>query len=178
MKILFLDIDGVLNSQRSFAAFQHREKRNLPSAKDSQLAYFYKITTRTLDKVAVGLVNRVVKETGAKVVLTSTHRKHFLKRDGVHEEFCILDIQIYLKALGLKIDMIDATPVTARGHRGTEIKQWLDSRKDVEAYAIIDDDSDMLQEQLPFFVKTPGSDGMSFENYRDLRKILTGEKDA
>jgi hypothetical protein len=38
-----------------------------------------------------------------------------------------------------------------KGCRGEEIKEWLDNQNDVDDYAIIDDDSDMLEEQFNHF---------------------------
>ena len=175
MKVIFLDIDGVLNSQRSFAALQHREKRFKTSSKDNTLQYFYKITMMTLDKVAVGLINRVVSETDAKIVLSSTHRKHF--NNPATGEYCMADIQIYLKALGIKGEVIGCTPITNKGFRGEEIKMWLGEHPEVTKYAIIDDDSDMLEEQHDFFVHTDGADGISFADYRMLVKILEKKSD-
>lgn len=40
---------------------------------------------------------------------------------------------------------------------------------------ILDDDSDMLEEQMPFFVKTSTYNGLLFENYLKARRILSGD---
>jgi hypothetical protein len=173
MKILFLDIDGVLNSQRSFYALGHKKARLRDAYNDS---YYARITKATIDEIAVGLINRVIKETRAKVVVSSTHRKHFRDSDnpGQHKLF---ELNNYLMNLGLRCDVIGATPDSDSGHRGTEIKQWLDSHKmkfteQVDKYAIIDDDSDFLDHQLPFFIHTSMDNGMTLKNYKALITLL------
>lgn len=61
MKLLFLDIDGVLNSKRS-ETVTGKEK-----------------TVNNLDPVALSLVQKVVEETGAVVCLTSNWRfNHYI----------------------------------------------------------------------------------------------------
>lgn len=146
-KILFLDIDGVLNSVRSAYAlggYPH-------STEDTELGKF--------DHVALALVRRLCKETGCQIVLSSTWRIiHPFKRLGDD----------------LNLPIIDRTPQLG-GARGHEIKHWLD-RNECERYAIVDDDTDMLPEQIPFFVQTSGTEGMSLRHYKQLEKLLS--KDA
>jgi hypothetical protein len=45
--------------------------------------------------------------------------------------------------------------------RGDEIKEWIEQKDDVENYAIIDDDSDMLPEQMDSFFLVDGWYGLS-----------------
>lgn len=65
-----------------------------------------------------------------------------------------------------------------RGHRGQEIQFWLDNsqRQDVDRYAIVDDNSDMLTTQADFFVKTSHYDGLEREHVERLVAILNGDK--
>lgn len=66
--------------------------------------------------------------------------------------------------------------VLKMGIGGTEIKQWLDNERDhsdlITEYVIIDDDCDMLEEQLSYFVKTDNYFGFSYQNYVDALHIL------
>ena len=56
----------------------------------------------------------------------------------------------FLEECGIPIyDCTDNGP----GERGDQIQRWLDSH-DVEKYAIVDDDSDMLDHQLRYFIQT------------------------
>jgi hypothetical protein len=147
MKILVLDFDGVLNSLRSAMAFG-----NYPHRLPQDLALF--------DPVALGIVRRLCAETGAVVVISSTWRRSHAR-------------VVIAEALGLEV--VGCTPAyNACGvKRGDEIQQWLDSHaQQVEKYCILDDDSDMLEHQMPFFVKCDGEVGVSAQNYKDALSIL------
>ncbi|SHN40290.1 HAD domain-containing protein [Rhizobacter sp. OV335] len=142
MKVLFLDIDGVLNSTRTCVAFG-----GFPMQLDHIAAF---------DQVAIRLLQRVCDNTGAKVVLSSAWRLHCNFADAG-------------RAFGLPI--IDRTD-NGMGPRGSQIQRWLDARDDIEAYAIIDDDSDMLPQQLASFVKTNAEDGVTWSSFKALCRIL------
>lgn len=145
MKVLFLDFDGVINSVRSATAFG-----GYPwDVKEESLRLF--------DQVAVGLIRLICKDTGTKIVLSSTWRASFP-----------------YKYLGEKLDLpiIDATPVKLSGGRGHEIAAWLASNK-VDKYAIVDDDRDMLKSQLPFFVNTCPYEGLTWKDALRLKELLT-----
>ena len=45
----------------------------------------------------------------------------------------------------------------------------------IDKYVIIDDDSDMNTEQLPYFVRTDWFQGITEENYNKAKKILNNE---
>lgn len=145
MKVLFLDIDGVLNSHRSFIA------ANNDAFPDLSIRGMKKI-----DHVGVGLLRKMCSLTDIKIVVSSTWRMGHT-------------VDELAKAFDLPI--IDATPVldTIRGH---EIQHWLDRHPDVTNYAIVDDDSDMLESQLPFFVKTSHYDGVTWKNHQQMCSLL------
>ena len=145
MKVIFLDIDGVLNSIRSAVALG---------------GYPYHVTPDhlpTFDWVAVGLMQRVCKETGAVCVLSSTWRK---------------SVDYLLIGEKLELPIIGVTPVNHDGHRGGEISLWIDENGEPKRWAIVDDDSDMLEHQLPRFVHTDIENGFSLANYRQLIALL------
>ncbi len=144
MRILFLDFDGVLNSHRTAIAYA-----------GSFSAGWFHFRAR-LDDVAVRLIGGIVRAAGASVVLSTSWRND-------------RDWQTYGPALGLPV--IDRTP-TLLGPRGAEIAAWLAGHHEVERYAIVDDDSDMLPEQAPFFVHTNHADGLSFANAARLAELL------
>jgi len=163
LKVIFLDIDGVMNSVRSFIATS-RGKRKFDTIDEREAA--------TIDPIAVALINEVVERTGAEIVVSSTHRQWFIKA-GVKD---IPGLRVYMKNLGIEKEILDCTDVlhTQRGH---EIKDWLDRHaKFVIAYVIIDDDSDMLPEQFEFFIDTDCNDGFMFEHFIKAIEILK-EKD-
>lgn len=151
MKILFLDIDGVLNSEL-FMKNSLRYKLNyfFPIWK---LFHFLRLKSlyqriinnetwdkfylNQIDKNSVLLLNDVITETGCKVVLSSTWRKN---KGGFKK------VEELLKIKGFIGEIIDATPVLWT-KRGDEIEKWLYENKNVTQYVIVDDDSDFTEAQ-------------------------------
>lgn len=126
MKVIFLDIDGVLNSD---IWYQMRSER-----------------CEEIDMVTLPYLKWIVVETGAKIVLSSSWRKLGKQNPDYLELLRILD------TYGLEI--FSETPHHSRygKWRGNEIMEWIDSRGgEVESIVILDDDSDMC-ELMPFLV--------------------------
>lgn len=148
MKVIFLDIDGVLNSTRSYLAF-----KGYPHGFDKeQRAKF--------DEVAIELVKRLIRVSGAKVVLSSSWR-HIHEIDAV--------------AKGLDIEIIDRTPSSTDGFRGREILVWLDKNQDkgITHYVILDDETDFTDEQTEnHLVRTDENVGFGYKDYEKAGKIL------
>jgi len=138
MRVIFLDIDGVLNSTKTCVAFG-----GFPLELHHLDAF---------DQVAIRLLRRLCDSSGIQIVLSSTWRKtHHWHDVG--------------QALGLPI--IGDTPVML-GPRGEEISAWLTLHPEVNAYAIIDDDSDMLPDQMERFVQTDVHEGMTWADFQKL----------
>lgn len=142
LKILFLDIDGVLNSTRTCVAF---------GGYPIELEHI-----NAFDQVAIRLIQRLCDAADVKVVLSSAWRLHYPYAQ-------------VARALGLPI--IDKTPYLI-GPRGMEINAWLSEHPLVEQYAILDDDADMLPDQLPHFVRTDGNDGLTWAGYQKLCSLF------
>lgn len=144
MKVLFLDIDGVLNSARSCIAnhgYPHSfDEHNMPM----------------FDTIAVSLIRGLCAKGDVSVVVSSAWRI-------LHDWDAI--------GRGLDLPTIGNTPQLV-GERGKEIAAWLAEHPEVEQYAIVDDDDDMLAEQRPFFVKTNGMDGLMFADFEKLCGIF------
>lgn len=126
MKILFLDIDGVLNSDEWFA-------RRRPRLDD--LSH--------LDPELVARADQIAGRAGASVVISSAWR--------MHRE--LEDLRQVLRAAGLRAPILDETPVLSDGepdglNRAAEILRWLEGHthraftegtEPVRAFAILDD---------------------------------------
>jgi hypothetical protein len=143
-KVVFLDIDGVLNSLRTALltnGFPHD---------------FSERSMKQFDSFAIQLIQRLCSETGASVVLSSSWRILFK----VHEV-----------ANGLNLPIIDRTP-NFNAIRGKEIKAWLEKHPGVTHYVIIDDNSDMCADQKDHFVQTDGREGFLLKDYVRAMKIL------
>ncbi|ACK82502.1 HAD domain-containing protein [Methylorubrum extorquens] len=163
--VLFLDIDGVLNSRDCWASLTGQR---------------YKI-----DRTKVALLNEVVAATGCKVVVSSTWRKGawsgpqgcraILRYYGVRARFPRdwRTIELPGPAEGDAAAWLRWSAEHTRV-RGEEIADWL-SRNGSPAYAIVDDDSDMLPEQMPRFVQTSFEHGLTREHADRLIALLSPE---
>lgn len=137
MKVIFLDIDGVLNEDTT------------PTRTKSRVIF--------IDQDKLMRLKRIVDATGAKIVLSSTWRHD---RDDARYNGDFLELREAFQTGGL--DFCDYTPVDATGaHRGMEIKAWLSLHPEVDRYIILDDELFDFEEcgLLPRLVKTVFWDG-------------------
>ncbi|MBE6727289.1 MAG: hypothetical protein E7562_01430 [Ruminococcaceae bacterium] len=114
MKFIFLDIDGVLNSQ----------KYDLSRGEDDG----------NIDVTRLPLLKRIVEATNAKIVLSSSWRKAWEKDLSLCDEIGIELNRIFLK---FGIQIYDKTPVI--GLRKSEIEAYLQNNANVESFVILDD---------------------------------------
>jgi hypothetical protein len=183
MKVLFLDIDGVLNSSRTALVTPMAGKT------------FKQIMIDGIDKTAVAMVNRLCKDNNLLIVLSSSHRYDYLLPGTVaveggfsRDQVDLFRMGLYLQELGLDYTLvIDATPdITApNSTRGDEINRWLELNEglNVENFIILDDVDQFhgviqfRNELAPHFVKCDGNEGFSFKNFRACEKILGIDND-
>lgn len=152
-KYLFLDIDGVLNHDVWFTSLAYRNNQN-----NWRISMF--------DPICVERVNKILKETGAKLVVSSSWRDmtdlpEIFTGIGLPAEF---DVTPYCDVIfNLNpIRDIFSDDEDVRYWRGSEIKWWLDhNAKEEYTYCILDDDCDMLEEQLEYFVCTSNPEGLT-----------------
>lgn len=172
IKIAFFDIDGVFNSLRSFTAFK-------PINQDDDLELE---TMSTCDPVSIKLLNMIIEQTKAKIVISSSHRIYFHSRyskDKSITGFNLDKLRQYVYDLGIRGEIIDATPINDGGPRGQEVKDWLEQifpakfpQYALERYAIFDDNTDFLPEQASKIVLSSWENGLSIENYKRALLIL------
>lgn len=183
MRIVFLDIDGVLNSQDAYKAGECKyvEWINDRGEKDHHQSFC---------SWSKEYLNKLIEETEAKIVISSTWRMR-----GLDYMRKIWEIE------EMKGEIIGVTP-SFRGDisgynipRGCEIEKWLEDRRfshinwdpdlqekymiesGIENYIIIDDDSDMLYGQRNHFIHVLPSPkntrGFTEEHYLTAKKILS-----
>ena len=174
MKVLFLDIDGVLNSENWFAYRIYCVKNNMVNilmnfVDTDDCNIKHKLTM--LDDRAIANLNRIIEETGCKVVLSSSWRSSIESEN--------IFTQNLLKLKGFKYEFYDVTPRLWFSdfsiRRGEEIKFWLDKeseKHEIESFAILDDDSDMLPEQMNNFIHVDGQVGLTDRDVLTAIKIL------
>jgi hypothetical protein len=135
MKILFLDFDGVLNSNEWFTSFE----RSGRSPKAEQI-----------DPEAVARLNRVVEASGARIVVSSSWRLGHT----------VGELQQILEDRGFRGEIVGTTPDLS-AVRGQEVLAWLSAQAEVpEAFCILDDSNDMAG-LLPHLVRTSWRVGLS-----------------
>jgi hypothetical protein len=96
---------------------------------------------------------------GVEIVISSTWRLHENLGD-------------FKDVLGFPVKGKTGREVSVGSVRGKEIDRWLKDHPEVEQYCIVDDDSDMLEEQMPYFVKTNHKEGLQFDHMEKICKIF------
>lgn len=158
MKVLFLDVDGVLNSVQA-VYFYHRRNKGTVKTEWNPYEEFCPIAISNL----VGILEAVP---DLKIVVSSTWRLGCVTADDLRKIFDPIPLADGQKLI--KDAIIDRTPAFRDGPRGNEIADWL-KKNPVAQYAIVDDDSDMLENQMSNFYQTDGYVGL---NWRDSDKII------
>jgi hypothetical protein len=127
MKVLFLDIDGVVNCRTTVQRY-----RGLVGIDPTLALLVRRITLAVSD---------------LKVVLSSSWRNFPAGRREVETRV---------------VPIFDTTP-PLKGKRSDEIQAWLDRHPEVEKYAIIDDSSDLREDQLYQLFLTTDETGITEE---------------
>lgn len=148
MKVIFLDVDGVLNSDEYFDKIRNLDIQGIE---------------REVDIEKIKLLKKAIDKTGAKVVLSSSWRYTKYAQ--------------YLKELLSNYDIyVDSTPFI-ENERGLEIKKWLSDNQDVEDFVILDDEIfDSYDESLiKNLIKISNGNGRNFGEGllpRDVDEII------
>ncbi len=165
MKLIFLDIDGVLNNYEWFG-------RMYAGNVDP-----YLVRREILDRVSVGVLNHIIKQTGAKVVISSSWR--FGRT--VEDMRAILGKNGFV---GEVVGMTTTDPEAVhrvldswgeRIQRGHEIQAWMGVQAmkgmKIDSYVVIDDDGDMagVEDHL---VQLKHDTGLQMEHVPEIIRIL------
>jgi hypothetical protein len=149
MRVLFLDIDGVLNSRLLVDSVGWEP----PLGTDRDL--------EIVDTYAISLLNDVVRETGAQVVVTSSWRA----------TYDLAALRSLLARCGFLGTVLDVTPQLVGRLRSAEIDRWL-ADHEVESFAIVDDDAEAGSGDSTRFVRTTYEVGLTREQASALIDIL------
>lgn len=146
IKVLFLDIDGVLNTDRQ----QWHCQMNCITPIDE---FGYEFDHKAVDNLAT-----ILEETGAEIVISSSWK--FLG---------LQTLQKMWEDRKLPGTILD---ITSDGKsKGWEIDEWLmECESQVNRYAIIDDENDILPKQLNHFVQTNSQFGITC---KDAERVIT-----
>lgn len=139
MKVIFLDIDGVLNS-RKYDAIRTPADGNI-------------------DTTRLALLQQLVEWTGACVVLTSSWRKHLNSAAKALDE---TGRELACLFSGFGISLYGVTPELGE-HRAEEITAWCSAHPEVTKFAVLDDIKFGWGALDPFVVKTDYRIGRGLE---------------
>jgi hypothetical protein len=164
VKVLFLDIDGVLNSSQHFK--RTTELRN----KTSKLGLDYQDSEwlTNIDPICTNYLKQLMRMIpDLNIVISSTWRKSHpigLFKKNLSEMLSISPDRI-----------LDKTPsLHGDGQvRGDEIQDWLNNHPEVTKFAILDDDSDMAHLKDKLF-KTTWEHGLQMEHIQNIARYLNG----
>lgn len=160
MKLIFLDIDGVLNSDLWYQKQKDKEK--------TTFAYH-------LDPHCILQLNKIITKTGAKIVISSNWRKRY-SQEKLTKAF---------EQVGFEGEIISMTPNLTSGNkdmiRGNEILKWCRENEatigcryvDYKTYAILDDNSDMLYWHRNHFFQTDRYCGLTPTKAAEIIRHLT-----
>lgn len=158
MKLILLDIDGVLNSSRSFAALGASWPPEHPDGSPGTEDW---PRLPNLDPVAVGLVARLCRETGASVYVHSSWATRRRSAD-------------YFRVLFKDFYGWDAPVVEHTGNYGLDRANSIQDAIDCyepEAYVILDD-ADLKGAFFTRHVCPVYDEGLSFDDFRRACGIL------
>lgn len=156
MKLLFLDIDGVLDSE----TFHH-------GPKDKQGFPFDRLDIKCLRRI-----EKIVANTGCQVVISSTWR----------ETWGISDFNDLFKKFNCNIEIYALNPVHRESYknRGSEIYEYIKNNESIlnkkwyefNDYVILDDDCDMLYYQRNNFIFVDRTVGLTDKDCKQAIMIL------
>ncbi len=152
MNIIFLDVDGVLNSQNKLIELYNKTHK-------SHSGMNFPFDENCFENLKI-----LVEETNSKIVITSTWRKY-------QEKIKLLNS--ILDKYNLKQEVIGYIPILNQ-KREYEIKEYIKSNN-VENFVIIDDIKDM-NDLNEYLVITTYKTGLTKENVEQAEKILRRKK--
>lgn len=157
MKVIFLDIDGVLNSVSSF--IYNNRMHFLGLTQD--------FSHESLCPIACSNLQYVLEECpDIKLVISSTWRKYY----------SLEEIKAKFDRYGVDSSRIVGMNPIDSSYRGKEIQEYLDLHPEITQFAILDDDSDM-EPNMERLVKVDSRNGFTFTDAEKLIEML-GEKDG
>lgn len=166
MRVIFLDIDGVLNRCDTRSGQTPTPEEPLPIP---------------IEPVCMARLNRLVEETGAKIVISSSWRmfacwqdlgpalvRHGLVAEVIGETPDLVNDAVWLAHWRSR----EGAPFTyERMERGWEIREYLAAHPEVTGFVILDDCSDMA-ELKPWLVLTHPIDGLDDPDVERAKYLL------
>jgi hypothetical protein len=141
-RVIFLDVDGVLNHAEAFRLWEDRFGRDV------------------LDHGCVRRLVELARDTGAEVVISSTWRL-------MEDAHRIISVALWTHG----IELVGQTPDLWSTDRADEIRAWLADNPDVSRYVVLDDDPTAAIEGHTVLTDWNGG-GLTDERAAEARRIL------
>lgn len=178
MRAIFLDIDGVLNSEAFLRRLEARHRalghEGPTRPKRDTTCDCFKLYHQ-IDRDAVARLNRLVAETEAKLVISSSWRKLF---DPPELEAILVEHGLVAEIFGStpeghdEPEMLEVFGPLARIFRGHEIDFWLRKHPEVDRFVILDDGSDMAMHKNRL-VQTDCEEGLLDEHVELAIRVMS-----
>ncbi len=133
--ILFLDIDGVLNTSETY-----KRARTWADSVESAVEPF--------EPACVAHLNTITEQTNAQIVICSSWR-HIFTLSGLRQIF---------QKVGISANVLDVTP-TSVSQRAKAVVAWLAKHPEVQHWCVLDDDICAYDNHLPNSNYLVGIDG-------------------
>lgn len=150
MKILFLDFDGVMNFW--------------PKTPQDAIDLGGYCTAKCLEPCRVKILNQFVAETGVKIVVSSSWRRH---PDYLNNLPALIGM---MREAGVVGEIIGVTP--SFGYRDEEILEWLSEHPEVTNYVAFDDDRFDMGKLGDHFVHCFHTKGLTIKNAEEAKLAL------
>lgn len=176
MKVVFLDIDGVMNSTDEMLELLKQDSKNR-----------FDISLPSPSKCM--LLKQLVDETGAEIVLSSSWRRSLNAIQNIIDTFRPYGLRLdgftqeevsTVKFKNTKFESINPRHVyegyldSFTDDRGAEIAYWLLKHPEVTDFVILDDEDSDIKAWLPDnIIKTETKCGLTEENVIAAIKLLT-----
>lgn len=203
MKVIFLDIDGVMNSQVFYRERYKKKNWNpvmwwriikskvkkvlgikpksfsLVGYKAPDYHYTFKHQFERLKKSTCPQkwewLSEWCNENDIKICVSSVWKNHFGDKLGDKYRIRPEWWEDALTNLGFKPGTFVGITGNRKSLRGEEIQEWLDQCPQVTDYAILDDDSDMLPEQFKKYHNCDGWFGLSPNHLYRIKRQFDGQ---
>ncbi len=153
MKVIFLDIDGVLNSEewdKHVQSFTYGARFN---------------SCYLLSQEMILLLQNVVYQTNADIVLTSSWRTNERAMDALRKQLSLYHLPVR-----------DTTLYSTYNTRADDVNEWLRDNPSVHSYVIVDDYDDGFTQDKTLsthFVQTTYARGLTFEKAAEMIEVLS-----
>lgn len=154
MKVIFLDVDGVLNTENN-VRYHFANSMSVSS-------YYIELNQECMYRLQM-----LVNATKAKIVVSSSWRL-----GGFANSPAIKNLADQLANYGMYI--YGFTPVIHNAYRGDEIREFIKwSEIPISAFVILDDDRDMCEYTRTHLVQCPSSTGFGDKELKRAMTILS-----